>query len=116
MLMKLIARWILTALGILLVAQLLPAIHVGSFYTALILAFIFGFINAIIRPILILLTLPITIVTLGLFTLLINAFLFWFPSNFVAGFTIDSPVLLWALVGSFVVSVFSWIGNKLISE
>jgi putative membrane protein len=116
MLIKLLARWILIALGILIVPTILGGIHVGTFYIALVLAFIFGFINAVIRPILILFTLPINIITLGLFTLLINAFLFWLPSTFIAGFEIESPQLLWALAGSFMVSVFSWIAGKIIAD
>jgi putative membrane protein len=114
MILKLLARWILIALGILLIPQLLSGITVETFYIALVLAFVFGFINAIIRPILVLVTLPINIITLGLFTLVINGFLFYIPSTFIKGFSVEGP--LWAIAGAFLVSVFSWVAGKIIAD
>jgi putative membrane protein len=112
--MYLLARWLIAALGLLAAAYLVPGIEVSGLYIALIVAVILGFINAIIRPILIILTLPINILTLGLFIFVINGILFWFVSTFVEGFAVDG---LWtAVLGSLVLSVVSWIGNELLKS
>lgn len=117
--MRIIARWFITALSLLLATVLIPAIHIASFWTALLVAVILGIVNLLLRPILIILTLPITILTLGLFTFVINGLLFWFVASFVKGFTIDATG--WAafgiaIAGAFVVSVFSYIGNAVIKD
>jgi len=88
--MNLIIRLLLNAAALLLVAYLVPGFSVDGFYAALIVAIILGIVNAIIKPILVLLTLPITILTLGLFTLVINALLIWFVSTIVKGFYVES--------------------------
>jgi putative membrane protein len=75
--MNLILRWFINALVILLIAEIVPGITISSFWTALIVAIILGIINVTLKPILLLLTLPITILTLGLFTLIINALMLW---------------------------------------
>ncbi|MEK7570301.1 MAG: phage holin family protein [Patescibacteria group bacterium] len=100
----LLFRWLINALAVLLVAYVVPGIQVESFYTALIVALVLGILNAVVRPILIILTLPITLVTLGLFTLVINAALFWLVSTWVKGFNVESfgaavlgALVLWAL-------------------
>ncbi|HCJ52109.1 MAG: hypothetical protein A2898_02715 [Candidatus Kerfeldbacteria bacterium RIFCSPLOWO2_01_FULL_48_11] len=107
--MQLILRWLLNALALLLVAYLLPGFEVSSFYTALIVALVLGIVNAIIKPVLILLTLPITILTLGLFTLVINALLIWFVASFIEGFSIDGFTT--ALLGGVILWVISWLTN-----
>ena len=110
--MRFLARVVITALSLILVTYLLPGITVDSFTTALLVAFVLGLLNAVVRPVLILLTLPITIVTLGLFIFVINAVLFLLVSSFVDGFTVSG---FWmALVGSVLVSIFSGIANKLV--
>ncbi len=109
----LVARFLITALAFLLAAELVPGIEVASFYTAIILAFFWGVIGLTIRPILFLLTLPINFLTFGLFTLVINGFLFWFLSTFVEGFTVDGFPS--ALMGAVVVSILAWLGGKLVS-
>ena len=76
--MALILVWILNAVALLAVAYLLPGITVASFGSALIAALVLGLVNMLVKPVLVLLTLPITIVTLGLFLIVINALLFWF--------------------------------------
>ena len=86
---------------------LVPGIHVSSFYTALLAAVLLGLINAIIKPLLLILTLPVNILTLGLFTLVINAFLFWFASSIVKGFTVDNFTA--AFWGALFMSIASWI-------
>jgi len=109
--MHLLLRWLLNAVALLLVAYLVPGFHVSTFYTALIVALVLGILNAVIKPIIVILTLPINILTLGLFTLVINAVLIWFVSTIVKGFTVDS---FWtALVGGVVLWVMSWVTNAL---
>ena len=84
----------------------------GSFYTALVVALILGLINAVIRPVLVLLTLPLTIFTLGLFIFVINGLLFWFVASFVAGFDVAG---FWpAVFGAIVYSLISWAAAALI--
>lgn len=84
--MKLLLRWLISAAALMLIAMYVPGIKVANFYTALIAALIFGLINALIRPIALLLTLPINLLTLGAFTLVLNALLFWLASSIVKGF------------------------------
>jgi putative membrane protein len=86
--MKTIIHFIVSALAILITAYLLPGVHVSGFFAALVLAIVLGAINMILRPVLILLTLPLTIVTLGLFVLVINALLVLLASYIVPGFTV----------------------------
>ena len=110
--MKIIAKWFIAALGVLAAGYLLPThISVDGFGTALLVALVLGFINALIRPILIVLTLPINILSLGLFTFVINGFCFW-AASFIKGFTVWG---FWgAVLGALIVSVISWLGGRLI--
>lgn len=103
--MQVLVRWLTSALVILTAAYLLPGVHVQSFMTALVIAVVLGIINAILRPILIILTLPITIITFGLFLLIINALLVMFTTYIVPGFRVDS--FWWALLFGLIVSVFN---------
>ena len=81
-------RWLLNTFILMLVAYIVPGIGFASFWSALITSAIFGLINAVIRPLMIILTLPINILTLGLFTLIINALMFWLASTIVKGFDV----------------------------
>lgn len=110
--MKILARILITALSLIAISYLVPGISVSSFYTALIVAIVFGILNIFVKPLIVLLTLPINILTLGLFTLVINAFLFWLASNFVPGFAVAGFVA--SVVGALVLSVLKWFGEKLI--
>ena len=83
--MRLIATWIINALALLALPYIFDSIRVDSFFTALVTALVLGLLNALIRPLLFLLTLPINLVTLGLFTFVINGLLFWFVASFVSG-------------------------------
>lgn len=83
--LKLALRWLLNALALMLLPEIIDGLRVESYTAALVTALLLGLINALIRPLLILITLPITILTLGLFTLIINAFLFWGVSGLVSG-------------------------------
>ena len=112
--MKLIVRWLISALALMLIAYYVPGIAVTSFYSALVAALILGLINALIRPFILLLTLPINIFTLGLFTLVINALMFWLASSIVKGFFVAG---FWpAFWGALLVCVASWIVNSLFKE
>src|SRR5512133_2127383 len=109
--MKILLQWLISSLALLAVPYIVPGVHVANFYTALIAAVVIALINLTIRPILIVLTLPITILTLGLFTLVINAWMFWFVSSFIKGFTVSG---FWsALLGSLVFWMISLVGNSL---
>jgi len=110
--LKSITKLLITVLSLLAVSTYVPGIIVDGFYIALIVAVILGFINLIIKPIILILTLPINLLTLGLFTFVINAGLFWFVATFVGGFTVEGFIP--ALIGAFIVSVFSWLGNRFI--
>ena len=108
--MKIIAKLLLTTLTLLLVAEYVPGITVDGFYTALIAAVILGILNLIVKPILFILTFPITVLTVGLFVLVINASLFWFAASFIDGFSVAG---FWpAFLGSLIVTVVSTIGNR----
>ena len=110
--MNLILRWLIAAVALLVTAYFIPGIVVESVYIAIITALILGLINAVVRPVLFVLTLPITILTLGLFTFVLNALIFWFTASFIEGFYVSG--FLAALVGSILVSIISTIGNHLI--
>lgn len=112
--MKLLIRILLNALGLLIIANLIPGIVVDSFYAALIAAIILGILNAVVRPILILLTLPITILTLGLFALVINASLFLFAASFIQGFSVAN--FWYALLGSLLMSIVSTASSRFVNE
>jgi putative membrane protein len=108
--MKIITRLLLVALVLLVVAEYVPGIHVDGFYPALIAAVVISLLNFFVKPVLFILTLPITILTLGLFMLVINASLFWFASSFIDGFSVAT---FWhALLGSLIVSIVSAYANK----
>lgn len=111
---NLATRLLINVLALLLVAYLVPKIEVDGFLVALIVALILGFLNIFIKPILILLTLPITIITLGLFTFVINALLFWFVASFVDGFRV--PDFWTALIGTIIVSVISGLASRMVGD
>ncbi len=98
--MKTIIHWFLNALAVMITAYLLPGIVVQSFFVALVVAVVLGFFNTILRPILVVLTLPINILTLGLFTLVINASLVMLTSSLVPGFQVSSfgTAILFSLI------------------
>lgn len=112
--MKLLLRWGLNAVALMLVPELLTDIRVDGYAAALISALLLGFVNAIIRPVLVLVTLPITILTLGLFTLVINALMFWAVSGLVEGFVV--PDFWTAFWGALVYSVLTWLVSIALSD
>ena len=102
--MKLIVRWLLSACALLLVTVVYGGVAVSSFGSALIAALVIGLLNTLLRPILVLLTLPVTVVTLGLFLFIINALMFWAASGLLDGFAVNGFGA--ALIGSLIYSVF----------
>ena len=104
--MKLLLVWLINAVALVAVAYLLPGIAVSNFLTALVAALVLGLVNAVIRPILILLTLPVTLLTLGLFIFVINGLLFWLVGSFLTGFVVSG--LWWGIAGAVVYSIISW--------
>ena len=107
--MKLILTWLLAACALLLVAYLYPGVQVQSFTSALIAAAVIGLFNAVLRPILVILTLPVTVITLGLFLFVINALLFWAAASVLDGFQVSGFVA--ALLGSLIYSVLMLVVN-----
>lgn len=109
---KLLIVWLINALALLALPYVVPSVQVQSFYTALIAALLLGMVNALIRPLLVLLTLPVTVLTLGLFILVINALLFWFVASFVEGFNVTG---FWsAFFGAIVYALISWVASTLV--
>ncbi len=105
--MKLIIRWMLLAAALLLVAYLYPGVSVSSFGAAMIAALVLGLLNTLVRPLLVLLTLPVTVVTLGLFLFVINALMFWSAAGVLSGFNVTGFGA--ALVGSVIYSLCSMV-------
>jgi putative membrane protein len=101
--MKTIVRWVLLAAALLLVAHLYAGVSVASFTSALIAAFVIGLLNTLVRPLLVLLTLPVTLLTLGLFLFVINALMFWAAASVLEGFNVAGFGA--ALIGSLLYSV-----------
>ena len=101
--MEILINWIVNAMIVFSVAYVMPGVHVDSFVTALVVALVLGIVNAFLKPVLIILTLPITILTLGLFTLVLNALLILLVSKIVPGFSVDG--FLWALIFGIVLSI-----------
>lgn len=109
-----IVRWIINAVLLMIIPYFVGGFEVANFYVALISALVLAFINAIIRPVLIILTLPINILTLGLFTLVLNALIFWFIASFVRGFSVTG---FWpAFWAALVYSIFSMILNYFVNQ
>jgi putative membrane protein len=110
--MAILISWIVSALAIIASAYILPGVHVAGFTTALVLALVLGIINAVIKPVLVILTLPINVITLGLFTLVINALLILLATLIVPGFKVDG--FWWALIFGVVLSLINWFLNSLV--
>ena len=109
---RLLLLWVINAVALLALPYVFSGIHVASFTNAMVAALVLGLINALIRPIVILLTLPATILTLGLFIFVINGLLFWFVGSLDLGFTVDG---FWtAVLGAVVYSVISWVLSALL--
>lgn len=104
--MNLLLTWIINALALLALPYLLHSVQVDNLWTALVAALVLGLVNTLIRPILVLLTLPVTLLTLGLFILVINGLMFWGVAQMVSGFHVGG---FWSAVGgALLYSIISW--------
>lgn len=101
--MALIIKWILSAIAVLIAAYLLPGVDVENFWAALIVAVVLAIMNATLKPLLVILTIPITVVTLGLFLLVINAIIILLIDAIIAGFHVSN--FWWALAFSLIISI-----------
>lgn len=108
--MYLLLRWLINTLILILVSMLIPGFHLANFWTALIAALVISILNALIRPVLIILTFPINLITLGLFTFFINALMLFLASSIVKGFTIDS------YASAFLAGLIIWVINLIINS
>jgi len=109
---RILLSWLINACALLALPWLLPSIHVASFATALGVALVLGLINTVIRPVLLLLTLPVTLLTLGLFIFVINGMMFMLAAWLLDGFVVDG---IWAgVLGSTAYSVISWLLTRLL--
>jgi putative membrane protein len=112
--MGLLLRWLILTVAIIVASYLLEGIHVSGFVPAFFAAALLGILNALFRPVLILLTLPINILSLGLFTFIINALMLMMVSGVVSGFEVHG---FWtAVFGSLIISIISWLLNSFISD
>lgn len=113
--MKFLFRWFSVAIGFFAAAYLVPGVEVSGFGTAILLAALWGIIGILVRPILVVLTLPVTILTFGLFTFIINAGLFWWLGGIIEGFSVRgfAAALLGSLIMSAVSSATFWFLERL---
>ena len=109
---KLLIVWLINALALLALPYVVPSVQVDSFVTALVAAMVLGLVNTMIRPVLVVLTLPATVVTLGLFIFVINGLLFWMVASFVEGFRVAG---FWSgVIGAIFYGLISWIASALV--
>ena len=112
--MGFVARVLVNALAIYLAAAIVPGVEISGVLAALVAGLVFGLVNAFVRPVLLVLTLPLTLLTLGLFLFVLNAFCFWLTSALVKGFDVQG---FWAAVfGALLVSVVSWALTAFLSD
>ncbi len=110
--MRFLLSWVLKALALLLVAHFVPDIYMSGLDVALIAAVIIGLMNMLVRPVLVLLTLPITVLTLGLFILVINGCLFWAVGHYLQGFEVQTVMA--GIIGAVAYSLISWLLTTLL--
>lgn len=112
MILRLLLVWLINAVALIAVAYLMPSIAVSSFGAALVAALVLGLVNAVVRPVLILLTLPVTVLTLGLFIFVLNGLLFWAVGSWLEGFSVGG---FWAgVLGAILFSIVSWLLSALV--
>jgi putative membrane protein len=109
---RLLLVWLINTVALVAVAYLMPSIQVSSFGAALVAALVLGLVNAVVRPVLVLLTLPVTILTLGLFIFVLNGLLFWMVGTWLEGFEVGG---FWSgVLGAIVFSLMSWLLSALV--
>ena len=111
--MNLLIGWLINAGALFSLPYILSGVTIANFTTAIIVALVLGLLNTIIRPILVILTLPINIISLGLFTLVINGFLFWLVTKMIDGFSVSG--FWWAVIAAVVYSLISWAVSSLLT-
>jgi len=110
--MRLLVTWLINAAALFALPYVMQSVRVESFTTALIAALVLGLVNVLVRPVLVLLTLPVTVLTLGLFIFVINGLLFWAVANFIGGFQVAG---FWsAMIAAILYSLISWALSSLI--
>lgn len=107
--MKLISKWLLLAAALLFVAYVYDGVSLNGFQAALIAAFVIGLLNTFVKPLLVILTLPVTVITVGLFLFVINALMFWGAASLLDGFNVTGFQA--ALIGSLIYSILSYLIN-----
>lgn len=110
--MGLIIRLLISAVAVLIASYIIPGVTVTSFGTALIVAIVLGLLNAIVKPILVILTIPITILTLGLFYLVINVLMVYLAASLVSGFAVSGFIA--ALLFSILVTIVTWVIDSIV--
>ncbi len=110
---KFFVRWLVTALAIVLASYLMPGVQFDSSFTLIMAALVLGLLNTIVRPILIVLTFPITMISLGIFLLVVNAVTLWLTASIVPGFTIEGSSYIWAAL---LITIISWFINLFIRK
>ena len=114
MILRLLLVWLVNTLALIAVAYLMPSITVASFEAALVAALVLGLVNAVVRPILVLLTLPVTVLTLGLFIFVLNGLLFWGVAEWLEGFDVGG---FWSgVIGAILFSIVSWALSALVQR
>lgn len=109
--MKILVNWLISTLAIVTAAYLLPGVHIQNFMAALVAALVLGIVNAVLRPVLLFLTLPLNFLTFGLFTLVVNAALIMLTSTVVVGFVVEN--FWWALIFGLVLSIINFFLHRL---
>lgn len=112
--MKIFLHWIILTLSVFAAAYAIPGVRLSTVTAALIVGACLTFIYLVIKPVLSILTLPINLLTLGLFSLIINGLFLWFLAAFISGFTVSTYTA--AFLGALLVSVLNWIGNRVIGD
>jgi putative membrane protein len=111
---RLLLVWVINTVALIAVAYLMPSIHVSSFGAALVAALVLGLVNAVVRPVLVLLTLPVTVLTLGLFIFVLNGLLFWMVGTWLEGFDVGG---FWSgVIGALLFSIVSWLLSALVQR
>ena len=114
MVLRLVLVWLINTVALIAVAYLMPSITVSDFTAALVAALVLGLVNAVIRPVLVLLTLPVTILTLGLFIFVLNGRLFWGVASWLEGFSVAG---FWSgVLGAILFSIVSWLLSALVQR
>ena len=112
--LRILIGWAINAAALMALPYLLSSVHIKSFGTALVVALVIGLLNTFVRPVLFILTLPINLLTLGLFTFILNGLMFWIASRFVEGFTVDG--FWWAVLAAIIYSIISWAISSLLMK